>query len=153
MRKITFVLAFVLIATVAFSQQGKKKTKEDTKGGKGKATSEQRAQRSVDNLDKSVTLTADQKTKIYDLALARAKKHETGKSADKAARKEEFKAANKEYRAAVKATLTPEQINKLKEKKKEKDKVKKDKKDPKAAKGSNEELEGSEEAEDIVTEE
>ena len=43
------------------------------KQGVKKETAEQRAQRIVDRLDSEVTLAADQKTKVYDLALTRTK--------------------------------------------------------------------------------
>lgn len=147
MKKATLLLAALLAITTAFSQ-GKKKDTKDKGEGKGKPTAEQRAQRSVDKLDKVVTLTGDQKTKIYDLALVRAKKHDElkGKSDDKAAKVDEFKAANKQYREAVKANLTPEQIKKLKDNKKEKGKK------GKKEKTGDDELTGSDEAEDIISE-
>lgn len=135
MKKLLVVFALVF-AVSAINAQDNGKGKKD---GKGKSTPEQRAQKSVDNLDKAVTLTADQKTKVYDLALTRAKKVDAiresnkGKKTpdEKEAMKKEIKAAHKEYRAAVKPLLTQEQKDKLKAKAKEKRAAKGEKKGPK----------------------
>ncbi len=131
MKKMILLLAVIFTVNSVVAQDEAKKGK-----GKGKPTLEQRAQRSVDNLDKSVTLTAEQKPKIYDLALTRAKKVDEikakykGQPEKKEEAKTEMKAAHKEYRTAVKTILTPEQIATLKAKSKAKKENKKAGKKP-----------------------
>lgn len=135
MKKLLVVFALVFAVSAINAQEeskGKKPMKE-------KATAEQRAQKSVDKLDKVVTLTAEQKPKVYDLALARAKKVDAIREANKGkktpeereAMKKEIKAAHKEYRDGVKPLLTQEQKDKLKAKAKEKRGEKGGKKGPK----------------------
>lgn len=135
MKKLLVLLAMVFaVGTIGAQEEAKGK-----KPAKVKLTAEQRAQKSVDNLDKSVTLTPDQKTQVYDLALTRAKKVDAIREANKGkktheereAMKKEIKAAHKEYRTAVKAILTQEQKDKLKAKAKEKRAVNGGKKGPK----------------------
>ena len=126
MKKLILLFAVLLAANSTFAQDEAKKGK-----GKGKLPVEQRAQRSVDKLDKAVTLTAEQKTKVYDLSLTRATKHDEikakykGQPEKKEEAKAEFKANHKEYRTSVKAILTPEQIATLKAKHKAKKGAKK----------------------------
>ncbi len=82
---------------------------------------EQRAQKSVDELDKIVGLTSDQKTKVYELALNRAKSVDAiiekykGQPDKKEQAKMEIHQIHKNYRQQVKTILTPEQIEKLKQ--------------------------------------
>ncbi len=82
---------------------------------------EQRAKKSVDELDKIVGLTSDQKTKVYELALNRAKSVDAiiekykGQPDKKEQAKMEIHQAQKNYRQQVKTILTPEQIEKLKQ--------------------------------------
>lgn len=131
MKKMILLLAVIFAVNSAVAQNEAKKGK-----GKGKLTVEQRAQRSVDNLDKSVTLTAEQKPKVYDLSLTRAKKVDEikakykGQPEKKEEVKAEMKAVHKEYRTAVKGILTPEQIAILKAKNKAKKEGKKSGKKP-----------------------
>lgn len=112
------------------------------KGEEHKKTPEERAQKSVDHLDKQVGLTQEQKEKVKDLALARAQKVDAlkekykGQENAKEEAKKEIWAAKKEYRANVKAILTEEQINKLKEKAKENGKGPKGPKGGKGDKGN-----------------
>jgi Spy/CpxP family protein refolding chaperone len=97
---------------------------QNGKGGQAKPTPEQRAQKSVDNLDKAVTLTADQKTQVYNLALTRAQKVDEirtkykGQPDQRETAKKEVRAAHKEYALAVKPLLTPDQLAVLKAKRK-----------------------------------
>lgn len=124
MKKLALLIAAFIFVNNISAQQDSKKPHEE-KEAKAKLTVEQRAQRSVDNLDKEVTLTADQKTKVYDFALARAKKTDEIIAANKGKEKKEaretaIKANQKEYRQNVKGILTPEQIEKLKAKNKAK---------------------------------
>ena len=120
MKKILIMLTIALSFNAAFAQETIKNVQPKGKG-KGKQPVEARAQRSVDNLDKIVTLTPEQKTKVYDLSLARAKKHDEirekykGQADKKEEAKTEMKANQKEYRSAVKLLLTEEQKTALKE--------------------------------------
>lgn len=134
MKKLFLFFTVVLFVSSAIAQVNAKKVDglKPVARPKGKPTIEQRAQRSVDNLDKAVTLTADQKTKILALATEHEKKLEAIKGkyigkesdADKEAAKSELKTAHKEYRTAVKGILTSDQKAILKEKAKEKAKAK-----------------------------
>lgn len=88
---------------------------------KQKLSPEQRAQKSVDELDKIVGLTSDQKNKVYNLALERAKAVDAvfekykGQPDKKELAKQEVHEIRKKYRQEVKNILTPEQIEKLKQ--------------------------------------
>lgn len=100
--------------------RGGKDIKEMKGQHQAKMTPEERAQKSVDHLNKAVGLTDDQKTKIHDLALTRATKVDgvrekyKGQQGSKETAKNEIIAIKKEYRQGVKAVLTPEQMQKLK---------------------------------------
>ncbi|MFY8184549.1 MAG: hypothetical protein ACOVLD_00650 [Bacteroidia bacterium] len=135
MKKLLVVFALIFAVSSINAQENGKGKKE----GKGKPSPEQRAQKSVDNLDKTVTLSEDQKPKIYDLALTRAKKVDAIREVNKGKKtpeeketmKKEIKAAHKEYRDAVKLILNQEQKDKLKAKAKENKAAKGEKKGPK----------------------
>jgi protein CpxP len=84
MRKLIFTaMLFISMGTMAFAQQ------DSTK--KARKTPEERAQHVTDALDKKLSLTADQKTKIYAINLEGIKKaqgkHVKGQKPDKAAMK------------------------------------------------------------------
>lgn len=87
---------------------------------KQRLTAEQRAQRSVDGLDKIVGLMNEQKTKIYELALNRSKLVDAviekykGQADKKEQAKSEIHQIRVKYRQKVKSLLSPEQIEKLK---------------------------------------
>ncbi len=142
MKKLLVVFALVFAGSTINAQE----PVAAKKPVKMKATAEQRAQKSVDNLDKTVTLTEDQKPKIYDLALTRAKKVDAIREANKGkktpeekeAMKKEIKAAHKEYRDGVKPILTQEQKDKLKAKAKERKAAKGNKKPNKLSKKAEE---------------
>ena len=88
---------------------------------KQRLTAEQRAQRSVDDLDKIVGLTSAQKTKVYELALNRSKSVDAviekykGQADKKEQAKSEIHQIRVKYRQEVKSLLSPEQIEKLKQ--------------------------------------
>ncbi len=113
---LTFVFAGILaIGAIAQGAAGDK----GPKAAKSKKTVEERAQMSVDMLSKRVELAADQKTKVYDLALNRAKtvdgiREKYKGTKDKEAIKKEVNEARQNYRKSVRALLTPEQIEKIK---------------------------------------
>ncbi|MBK6835867.1 MAG: hypothetical protein IPG89_17010 [Bacteroidetes bacterium] len=142
MKKLLVVFALVFAGSTINAQE----PVAAKKPVKMKATAEQRAQKSVDNLDKTVTLTEDQKPKIYDLALTRAKKVDAIREANKGkktpeekeAMKKEIKAAHKEYRDGVKPILTQEQKDKLKAQAKAKKAAKGNKKPNKMTKKAEE---------------
>ncbi|MCD6066681.1 MAG: hypothetical protein K0S33_1507 [Bacteroidetes bacterium] len=140
MKKIILLLTVLFSVSAAIAQNAK---------GQPKTTPEQRAQKSADNLDKTVSLTPDQKTQVYNLALVRAQKVDgirakyKGQPDQRETAKAEIKAAHKEYALAVKPILTPEQIDKLKAKRKaaRRDKGKKGGKENKAQATAEEEVE------------
>lgn len=84
MRKLIFTaILFISMGTMAFAQQ------DSTK--KARKTPEERAQHFTDALDKKLSLTAEQKTKIYAINLDGIKKakgsHVKGEKPDRAAMK------------------------------------------------------------------
>lgn len=128
MKKIALFLALVVTITVNAQKENQQKKKDQ-------ATPEEKAQRSVNHLDKKVGLSESQKTKIYDLALGRAKKMEEIKTNynpkknpdDRVIARKEVKQCRMDYREGVKQVLTPEQKEKLKAKAKERKDAKKEK--------------------------
>jgi len=88
---------------------------------KAKLTPEERAQKSVDQLDKIVGLNPDQKNKICNLALERSKSVDAvlqkykGQPDKKEIAKQEIHQIRQKYRQKVKNILTPEQLEKLKQ--------------------------------------
>lgn len=118
MKKVILIAACLLSLTAANAQ-------EKTSGGKKPLkeahhqTPEQRAQKDVDRMNSEVTLTAEQKTKIYDLSLSKAKQTDEARSKqkagdDRAALEKALKAVKQDYRKAVQAVLTAEQLEQLK---------------------------------------
>ncbi len=75
-------------------------------------TPEERAQYATNAMEKNLNLTADQKSKVYEINLERAKKMDELKSTAKAGRKERLKAQKKlmeDNDAQMKGVLAPEQ--------------------------------------------
>lgn len=109
---------------------------QNAKALKNGSTPEQRAQKNVDQLNSSLTLTEEQKPKIYDLALTRAKNIDAvkekykGQEDKKETAKAEIQVIRKTYRQGVKALLTPEQLAKVKAAKEAKEKKEGDNHDP-----------------------
>ena len=93
-----------------------------------KETPEQRAKKSVDELNSTVVLTEDQKPKVYALALTRTKDIDAvkekykGQEDKKQTADAEIKVIRKTFHEGVKALLTPDQMAKLKASKEEKNK-------------------------------
>lgn len=120
--------ALFVLSTTVFAQEAQPTKKQNGKGaahpkkeqGMQKQTPEQRAQKSVDQLDKAVTLTAEQKPKIYELALTRAKSVDAIREkykGQKEMHKEmgaEIQEVRKTFRKEAKGVLTPEQLEKAK---------------------------------------
>lgn len=118
MKKVMLIAACLLSLTAANAQEkpsgGKRSMKEIQH-----QTPEQRAQKDVDRLNSEISLTAEQKTKIYDLSLNKAKQTDEARSKqtpgeDRAALEKTLKTVKQDYRKAVQAVLTPEQLEKLK---------------------------------------
>lgn len=118
MKKVILIAACLLSLTVANAQEkpsGSRKSMKEVKH----QTPEQRAQKDVDRLGSEINLTADQKTKIYDLSLNKAKQTDEARSKqkagdDRAAMEKALKTVKQDYRKAVQAVLTPEQLQQLK---------------------------------------
>ncbi len=122
MKKVILMAACLFAITTASNAQETKTTTESKQASKHEKqhTPEQHAQRSVDELNATVTLTEDQKPKIYNLALTRSKNIDVvkekykGQADKKEIEKSEIQAIRKTYRQGVKAILTPEQLEKEK---------------------------------------
>jgi hypothetical protein len=109
--------------TIAHPQNPDQHAKDLKKG-----TPEQRAQKNVDELNSTLTLSDDQKSKIYDLALTRLKNIDAvkekykGQEDKKETAKTEIQDIRKTYHKGVKALLTPDQLAKIKAAKETKEK-------------------------------
>jgi len=124
MKKVILIAACLLSLTVVNAQDATATTPLK-KAERAPLTPEQRAQKQTDELNTIVVLTADQKTKVYDLALAKVKKVEEIKvkykdSQDRNQESAELSPVKKEFQQNVKALLTPEQIEKYNANQKEK---------------------------------
>lgn len=93
-------------------------------GSKPHKTPEERATAYANRMEKELTLTAEQKTKVHDLALTRAQKmdqlREQYKGQDKKVWQAERKKARDEFHAGMKSVLSPEQFTKWEEQQKKK---------------------------------
>lgn len=130
MKKAILLAVCVFTASVTINAQeapSKAKTeKTSDEKAKQKMTNEQRAQKHVDELNTDGTLTEDQKSKIYVLALKKVNKSDEirakykGQPENKEIAQKELQVAKKEFHQSVKALLTPEQLEKMKAKNEEK---------------------------------
>jgi len=116
------VCLFSLAASVN-AQEGPKPVKGD-KAAHEKMTAEQRAEKQVEGLSSEITLTPEQKPKVYDLMLAKVKKADEIRTKYKdqpqsEERAKELAANRKQMHQNLKSVLTPEQFEKLKAKHKE----------------------------------
>jgi len=113
MKKAILTIAIAVMGlAAAFAQD----TTKHARRPMPKMTAEQRADKVTARLEKQLSLTADQKTKIYAIELENAKKMDTWRSADKGDRKgkmEERKAAMDEQKAKIDAVLTADQKTKM----------------------------------------
>jgi len=123
MKKIIVIAACLFSLTSVVNAQEPAAPKAKAHSQRDAGTAEQRAQKQVDRLSAEVALTEAQKPKVYDLTLARVKKVDEIKAKYKDPNDKERTAAmatvKKEYREALKALMTPEQIEKAKAKAKE----------------------------------
>lgn len=124
MKKLILLSASLIMMSASVNaQEVIKKSKQD-KPANEKLTIEQRAQKHVDALSNEIAISADQKTKIYGLALTKIKKADDIRNKYKSAENKDglqadLDANKKEYRKSVKALLTPEQLETVKAKHKE----------------------------------
>ncbi|GAA4205723.1 hypothetical protein GCM10022289_25620 [Pedobacter jeongneungensis] len=113
MKKAILTIAIAVMGlTAAFAQD----TTKHARRPMPKMTAEQRADKVTARLEKQLSLTADQKTKIYAIELENAKKMDTWRSADQGDRKgkmKERKAAMDEQKAKIDAVLTADQKTKM----------------------------------------
>ncbi|WP_316826907.1 hypothetical protein [Pedobacter miscanthi] len=113
MKKAILTIAIAVMGlTAAFAQDSTKHARR----AMPKMTAEQRADKVTSRLEKQLSLTADQKTKIYAIELENAKKMDAWRSADQGDMKgkmKERKAAIDEQKAKVDAILTAEQKTKM----------------------------------------
>ncbi len=115
-KSILIVACFFSLTTVVNAQETTPMQKTEKRA---KSTVEQRAQKHVDAIGKEITLTEDQKPKIYTLALEKVKKVDEIRAkytdpTNKTVKDDELKTVKKNFHQSVKALLTPEQIDKLK---------------------------------------
>ena len=117
MKKI-FSSLLMLVAFTAFAQ-----TPAAQKAGRRQQTPEQRATAMASHLETSLGLSADQKVKVHDLALAREQKmqslREQNKDKDRCAWADQRKQAQETFDSGMKQILTPEQLTKWNEQKAE----------------------------------
>lgn len=107
MKRIVLTLAIALIGlTSSYAQTA----------GKQKMTAEQKAEKSTAKLEKTLTLNADQKQKVYAIELDKYKQSEAWhkeSSADRKAKKDQHIASKKETDTKIDQVLTPDQKKKL----------------------------------------
>jgi Spy/CpxP family protein refolding chaperone len=122
MKKVILLAACLFTLTTVSNAQETTTTNQPKQAVKQERhmTPEQHAQKSVNQLNANVTLTEDQKPKVYDLALTRAKDMEVvrekykGQEDKKETMKAEISVIRKAYRQGLKTILTPEQLAKEK---------------------------------------
>ncbi|TCD00693.1 hypothetical protein EZ449_20230 [Pedobacter frigidisoli] len=114
MKKAILTIAIAVMGfTAAFAQDSTRKMRKPMQP---KMTAEQRAEKVTARMEKQLSLTADQKTKIYAIELDNAKKMDAWRSADKGDMKgkmKERKAAIDEQKAKIDGILTAEQKTKM----------------------------------------
>lgn len=108
MKNIVMICLFLVAGFTANAQ------KPESKGTP--KTPEQRATNVANRLEKKLALSKEQKTKVHDLALARATKMDVlrakYKDQDKKVWQAERKVVRDEFHSGMKATLSPEQFAK-----------------------------------------
>lgn len=123
MKRIMMIAAFVMISAAQMIAQG----------NGPKKTPEQRADNFANKAEKDLTLSAEQKKKVRDLALTRAKKMDElrtkykGKEGDKQVWRDERKKVRDEFHAGMKLVLSPEQYAKWEAQRKKQAEKKNDK--------------------------
>lgn len=110
MKKLMMACLLLVTGISAYAQ------KPETKPAPAAKTPEQRADAVSNRLEKKLTLSKEQKTKVRDLALARARKMDElrakYKDQDKKVWQAERKTVRDAFHSGMKATLSPEQFAK-----------------------------------------
>ncbi|QIL42143.1 hypothetical protein G7074_24485 [Pedobacter sp. HDW13] len=112
-RAILTIAIAVMGLTAAFAQQD---TTKRARRQMPKMTAEQRAERVTAKMEKELSLTADQKSKIYAIQLENAKTMDTWRNADQGDMKgkiKDRKAAMDAQKAKIDAVLTADQKTKM----------------------------------------
>lgn len=134
MKKSLLICSALFIASLTINAQDTKPEKHEKGAAKAnhpekKRTPEERASKEVEHLNNVAGLSEDQKTKVKDLALAKVQKMDAIREKYKGLEnieeaKKEMKVVRKDYRQSIKGVLTPEQLEKVKQKAEEKQKEK-----------------------------
>ncbi|HET6989871.1 MAG TPA: hypothetical protein VFJ43_01050 [Bacteroidia bacterium] len=121
MKKLIFSL-LMLVTFTAFAQTQPDQSKPEREN----KTPEERATAIASHLEKNLGLTADQKTKVHDLALTKEQKidqlREQNKGKDRCAWADQRKQTQDEFDAGMKKILTPDQYTKWNAEKEERKK-------------------------------
>lgn len=121
----TVALLMCLSSVNAQEVKPKENPNKEHRANQPKKTPEERAQFEVTRINDVAGLSEDQKTKIKSQALTKFTKLEAirvkykGQNDKREAEKQEMDAVRKEYRQSIKTILTPEQLEKVKQKGKE----------------------------------
>ena len=126
MKKIILIATVIVASNLSIIAQEKPKdpAQRVSRMEKQQNSVEQRAQKNVNQLNAEVNLTQEQQVKVKELAIVRIKKADEirAKYKDQVEGKEiakkELEAVRKDFKTGVKAVLTNEQIQILKDKKK-----------------------------------
>lgn len=135
MKKSLLICSALFIASLTINAQDTKPENHEKGVEKAKhhpekkRTPEERASKEVEHLNNVAGLSEDQKTKVKDLALAKVQKMDAIREKykgqeNKEDAKKEMKVVRKDYRQSIKSILTPEQLEKVKQKAEEKRKEK-----------------------------
>ena len=116
MKKIVLMMAMTVLATGAISA---KTPAAFVQQGQGQASPEERADRQLTMMTETLTLTADQTTKLKPIILARSTEQsalrQKMQGGDREALMGEYRKLNEKYNAQIKAVLTAEQYTKYEE--------------------------------------
>lgn len=121
MKKVILIAAgFMALTAVSQAQEApKEKANMETSSNTGK-TPEIQAQKHVDDLNATVSLTEEQKPKVYTLSLEKVNKTQAirtkykGQPNSREAAREEMAVVKKAYHEGLKSVLTVEQFEKMK---------------------------------------
>ena len=116
MKKIVLMMAMTVLATGAISA---KTPAAFVQQGQGQATPEERAERQLTMMTETLTLTADQTTKLKPIILARSTEQsalrQKMRGGDREALMGEYRKLNEKYNAQINAVLTAEQYTRYEE--------------------------------------
>ena len=118
-KNIIFTLLLSALIGIGYSQAQsngatKKSDKTENKTAQ-KLTPEQKSQKNSERLEKKLSLTADQKTKVYGFTLTRIQKTgeiKASENKDKKSKGDAFKSVRDEYDSNINSVLTAEQKTK-----------------------------------------